>query len=602
MSDNIILSVTVLSYNNEQYVEDCLKSIERQGIETYEVFVVDDRSTDNSVEVIRNFIKDKPQFTLIQKEQNSGGAVSSQIGLARSRGKYCAIVDSDDIVADGAYKRLIERIEKDGSDFSAGYPLRFISGYLFTYLTNTFENSIFAFDRVLETSEEKAAFCHQGYYWNCIFKKEFLDKYDIGMPSGLLYADRIILYKAVYYAKKISIDKNIVYYWRQKNNPEKRSITDRIREYQGVADRCDSFDSQLRITLENSNGDNVMNTGLWSNSLSRLYYPLMQLLELKNVDKDYICLLCDRYRLMLTEYAAFFTQLVDGGYLNNKTAYLTINLLKKRYDNILALAKPKDPNGPDLEGLKEDLEEKVTIDDLPTSLKDADISKSGLKEVMDFSITRIGSEGGKLYAYCQISNRNNMYHFLQVSHILAVSRYYRQNSFELPYDRINNRFEITNLPETTYNFTAVCRMGSSNLTFECRRILKYPLRIHFETEDKIITSSKFGGNPFTIMRKNKYSFLKNKKDIYLYINQKENKAESVFFYNILTNRKTELEEVQNSLFRIDIKSLESGNNMLLVQNSKNIYSTVSLLQFCNSPLQKKMFKDLFISNRVEIIK
>lgn len=602
MSDNIILSVTVLSYNNEQYVEDCLKSIERQGIETYEVFVVDDCSTDNSVKVIQDYIKDKPQFTLIEKQENSGGAVSSQIGLARSRGRYCAIVDSDDIVADGAYKRLIERIEKDGSDFAAGYPLRLISGYLFTFLTNTFENSIFAFDRVLETSEEKASFCHQGYYWNCVFKKEFLDRYDIGMPSGLLYADRIILYKAVYYAKKISIDKNIVYYWRQKNNPEKRSITDRIREYQGVADRCDSFDSQIRITLENSNGDNVMNTGLWSNSLTRLYYPLMQLLELKDIDKEYIRLLCDRYRLMLTEYASFFTQLVDGGYLNNRTAYITTNLLKNRYDHILALAKPKDPNGPELEGMKEDLEEKVSIDDLPTSLKDPDISRSGLKEVMDFSITRVGSEGGRIYAYCQMSNRNSKYHILEVNNILAVSRYYKQNSFELPYDKVNNRFDITDLPETTYNFTAVCRMGNENLTFECRRILKYPLRIQYETEDKIVTSSKFGGNPFTIMKKNKFAFLKNKKDVYLYINQDENKAEKVFFYNILTNRKTELEEVQDSLYRIDLTALKAGNNMLLVKNPGDIYSTVSKLQFCNSPIQMKQYKDMFISNRVEIIK
>ena len=41
MENKVTLSVVVLSYNNEQYLEDCLSSIERQGIDSYEVFVID---------------------------------------------------------------------------------------------------------------------------------------------------------------------------------------------------------------------------------------------------------------------------------------------------------------------------------------------------------------------------------------------------------------------------------------------------------------------------------------------------------------------------------------------------------------------------------
>ena len=78
MENKVTLSVVVLSYNNEQYLVDCLSSIERQGIDSYEVFIIDDSSTDNSVEVIKEYIKDKPQFNLIVKP-NSGGAISSQI-------------------------------------------------------------------------------------------------------------------------------------------------------------------------------------------------------------------------------------------------------------------------------------------------------------------------------------------------------------------------------------------------------------------------------------------------------------------------------------------------------------------------------------------
>lgn len=65
--NSITLSIIVLSYNNGVYIEDCLKSIEEQGIDSYEVIIIDDSSKDDSVSVIEEYIKNKPQFTLIQK-------------------------------------------------------------------------------------------------------------------------------------------------------------------------------------------------------------------------------------------------------------------------------------------------------------------------------------------------------------------------------------------------------------------------------------------------------------------------------------------------------------------------------------------------------
>ena len=153
MENKVTLSVVVLSYNNEQYLEDCLSSIERQGIDSYEVFVIDDSSTDNSVEVIKEYIKDKPQFNLIVKP-NSGGAISSQIGIAKANGKYLALVDSDDIVADGAYKKLIARIEQDGSDFASGLPMKLTNAFMNTFLISLNENNVFVEDKVLSTDEE----------------------------------------------------------------------------------------------------------------------------------------------------------------------------------------------------------------------------------------------------------------------------------------------------------------------------------------------------------------------------------------------------------------------------------------------------------------
>ena len=223
MENKVTLSVVVLSYNNEQYLEDCLSSIERQGIDSYEVFVIDDSSTDNSVEVIKEYIKDKPQFNLIVKP-NSGGAISSQIGIAKANGKYLALVDSDDIVADGAYKKLIARIEQDGSDFASGLPMKLTNAFMNTFLISLNENNVFVEDKVLSTDEEIENFTNQVFYWNAVYKTDFLKNNQIEMPANLLIADRIFVYKAAMRAKKISVLTDVVYFWRKKKNDEKEYI------------------------------------------------------------------------------------------------------------------------------------------------------------------------------------------------------------------------------------------------------------------------------------------------------------------------------------------------------------------------------------------
>ena len=159
-SDNVTLTVVVLSYNNEQYIEDCLDSIKNQGIDSYEVLVVDDSSTDNSAAIIKEYIKDKPEFVLIEKP-NSGGAISSQIGIEKARGKYLALVDSDDIVADGAYKKLIKRIEEDGSDFAAGLPMKMYNGFMQAFLNTPHEKNVFVENKVFSTPDEIEKYTNQ---------------------------------------------------------------------------------------------------------------------------------------------------------------------------------------------------------------------------------------------------------------------------------------------------------------------------------------------------------------------------------------------------------------------------------------------------------
>ncbi|HET7897217.1 MAG TPA: glycosyltransferase, partial [Flavisolibacter sp.] len=90
-----VVTVLLPTYNCEHYVRDSLQSILDQTFTDFELLVIDDASTDRTVEVIRE-LKD-PRIQLIQKQKNSGYTDSLNQGIALARGRYIARMDADDI-------------------------------------------------------------------------------------------------------------------------------------------------------------------------------------------------------------------------------------------------------------------------------------------------------------------------------------------------------------------------------------------------------------------------------------------------------------------------------------------------------------------------
>ena len=107
------ISVIVTNYNTEQYLERCLGTIpERPYIE---VIIVDDCSTDNSIEVIENFIKkSRLKVKLIKHTKNLGASEAFNTGLDNATGDYIYQLDSDDYLYPTNFADACEMI--DGSD------------------------------------------------------------------------------------------------------------------------------------------------------------------------------------------------------------------------------------------------------------------------------------------------------------------------------------------------------------------------------------------------------------------------------------------------------------------------------------------------------
>lgn len=95
-----LVTFAVTSYNYEKYILKTLESIKAQTYKNFEIIVVDDCSSDNSCEIIEDFISDNQdlKITLIKNETNQGQLASMIRGLENAEGQFISFIDSDDIL------------------------------------------------------------------------------------------------------------------------------------------------------------------------------------------------------------------------------------------------------------------------------------------------------------------------------------------------------------------------------------------------------------------------------------------------------------------------------------------------------------------------
>lgn len=92
-------------YNTGKFLDESIKSVINQTLQDFEFIIIDDKSTDNSVEVIKKYIYDK-RINFLQNDKNYGIAYNRNLGLKLAKTDIIVMVDSDDI-------NLLERFEKE---------------------------------------------------------------------------------------------------------------------------------------------------------------------------------------------------------------------------------------------------------------------------------------------------------------------------------------------------------------------------------------------------------------------------------------------------------------------------------------------------------
>ena len=115
MNDAPKVSVVVPMYNAEKFINFCVTSILQQTFENFEVILVDDCSTDKTLDVVKKF--DDARIKILRTKKNSGypGAVRN-VGLNAATGKYIFFMDHDDVILPNAFEVLVDVAEKNNAD------------------------------------------------------------------------------------------------------------------------------------------------------------------------------------------------------------------------------------------------------------------------------------------------------------------------------------------------------------------------------------------------------------------------------------------------------------------------------------------------------
>ena len=113
--ETIQVSIIIPNFNGKQFLTDCLNSITKQNFSLYEVIIIDNASTDESVE----YIKDNyDEFTLIQNRENLGFATAVNQGIKASNAEYVFLLNNDTELEVECVSNLLNCIDNDETIFS----------------------------------------------------------------------------------------------------------------------------------------------------------------------------------------------------------------------------------------------------------------------------------------------------------------------------------------------------------------------------------------------------------------------------------------------------------------------------------------------------
>lgn len=203
-----MISIVIPAYNCESYIKKCLDSILKQSFKELEIIVVNNGSTDKTIDILKGY---KNRIKLVDlKEANLGKA--RNIGIKNASGKYILFVDSDDYLEANALKKIRKFITENEADL-VNFDYYTIKGER-KELTKLYSHDI------TNIYEDDKLLYEINYGPIKVFRKSIIDKYNITFMEDKKYEDVIFVAKFLLHAKKVGKIEDGLYNYVVHSNSE----------------------------------------------------------------------------------------------------------------------------------------------------------------------------------------------------------------------------------------------------------------------------------------------------------------------------------------------------------------------------------------------
>ncbi len=320
------VSVIIPVYNVEKYLRQALDSVVNQTLSDIEIICVDDCSTDNSLQILKEYAHKDNRIKIIEQKENQGPGVARDIALDIAIGEYIMFLDPDDWYELNACELSYNQILKNKNDM-----------VLFFYLrTNDQTGSITKSNREklytkflsvqnLDINNVEKFEINDFSAWGQVYKKEFLNKYEIRFGQCRNFEDQLFMGKAYIYSNNISILNAYLYNYRVRDNSLTFAMPKGYKDLFIVS--FNLFDILININYSKNLMGNIMTHRLksifyWQNFYSNFgikikfdYYKRMRKFFIyvnKNINindyKNYIGLKnYNKFEKILDEYTFYYS-------------------------------------------------------------------------------------------------------------------------------------------------------------------------------------------------------------------------------------------------------------------------------------------------------
>lgn len=265
------LSVIIPIYNVEKYLNECLDSISKQTLKDIEIICIDDGSTDNSPNILKEYLKKDKRIRIIT-QKNKGQSAARNLGIKESHGEYIAFVDSDDFIEPDMLEKLYAKAKDNNLDMAmckiATYDnqTKEIKDNVWYYMLGVFRD----FEKEIFSHKDTKEFtCNIAVTpYNKIYKTSLLKDNDILFPEGVIFEDEKFFYDTYLRAKRVSIVDEFLYYYRVNRKGSTVDIT-KENDYTDIIEISQQIRETFRQTNNYEDYKNLLNNRLIHMQLTR---------------------------------------------------------------------------------------------------------------------------------------------------------------------------------------------------------------------------------------------------------------------------------------------------------------------------------------------